>query len=70
MPKRIFVNRMKTGFDQGQNRLIEGIKIARSKHYTTVDELVEDGYDQKTAAGAMEALGFGDSMYELFYGLA
>lgn len=50
---------MKTGFDQRQNRLIEGIKIARSKHYTTVDELVEDGYDQKTAAGAMEALGFG-----------
>ena len=49
---------MKTGFDQGQNRLIEAIKIARSKHYTTADELVGDGYDQKTAAGAMEALGF------------
>lgn len=49
---------MKTGFDQGQNRLIEAIKAARTNNYTTTEELVNNGYDEKTAAGAMEVLGF------------
>ena len=56
--QRLVDKGIKEGFDQGQNRLIEAIKVARTNNYTTTEELVNNGYDQKTAAGAMEALGF------------
>ena len=46
------------GIKEGQEKLLEAIKAARTNNYTTTEELVNNGYDQKTAAGAMEALGF------------